>query len=78
MIVMITHRFGMAIHQLLSHAAIVGYSMLSHDNLCSHVAKPHGVNLIGATEIRYAMSASPRYSSMYTRLLRLVSGKIGC
>ena len=31
-IVMITHRFGMAMHQRLSHAAIIGYSVVSHDN----------------------------------------------
>jgi hypothetical protein len=31
-IVMTTHRFGMATHQLLSRVAIVGYSAVSHDN----------------------------------------------
>ena len=31
-IVMTRHCFGMATHQRLSHAAIVGYSMVSHDN----------------------------------------------
>ena len=32
MIVMITHCFGMAMHQRLSRTAIDGYSMVSHDN----------------------------------------------
>ena len=31
-IVMTRHCFGMATHQRLSHAAIVGYSTVSHDN----------------------------------------------
>ena len=29
---MTMHRFGMAMHQWLSRAAIVGYSAVSHDN----------------------------------------------
>ena len=29
---MITHRFGMATHQPLSHAALYSYGAMSHDN----------------------------------------------
>ena len=61
-IVMTTHPFGMAMHQRLSRAraAIAWCHMII-------MCKPHGVNLIGVTEFRNAMSASPRKRSMCTR-----------
>ena len=45
-IVMTTHRFGMAMHRWLLRAAIVCYSTVSHDNLMQATC------LIGATEMQ--------------------------